>query len=155
LDGVVAESLRLYPPAWLIPRTARTAGTVAGYVLPKGSRILLSPYLTHRHPLFWEDPEEFRPERFLNSFSVPGSRPLYLPFGAGPHHCVAANYVRLHVKLVLVELFRMYELEVTDAALDVKHMPWLAPKRLPVRMRTRGVAAMPTPDRPVGHRAPP
>jgi cytochrome P450 len=61
---VLDEAMRLYPPAWVIDRNCTEADEVGGYVLPKGSLLLLSPYVTHRHPAFWEDAERFDPLRF-------------------------------------------------------------------------------------------
>jgi cytochrome P450 len=70
LGAVLKESLRLFPPAWTIERRAEQSDEIDGHVLPAGSTVLLSPYLTHRHPEFWDNPEGFDPDRWLDGGPV-------------------------------------------------------------------------------------
>jgi cytochrome P450 len=103
---VVQEVMRLYPPVWILPRQAKEADEVAGYHVPAGSDVLVSPYTMHRHPDFWPDPDRFDPERFDPNRS--GGRPAYayLPFGAGPRFCVGSNLGLLEATFVLAMVAR-------------------------------------------------
>ncbi|MFH8255306.1 cytochrome P450 [Streptomyces roseolus] len=92
LQALVHETLRLYPSAWILPRHAAEADTLAGHALPAGTDLLVCPYLTHRDPGLWPEPEDFDPTRF----TVPGRRPghpgAYLPFGIGPRACLGLQF---------------------------------------------------------------
>jgi cytochrome P450 len=82
--AVVNETLRLYPPGWMLPRRSIVDDEIEGRALPAGTDILIAPYLLGRNPQVWQQPEAFRPERFLEE--VP--RMAHLPFGAGPRLCI-------------------------------------------------------------------
>ena len=107
---VVQESLRLFPPVWMLPRRALRDLEIAGYWVAAGSEVLISPYALHRHPLFWESPESFRPERF-----EPGGRGhsemAYLPFGHGPRTCLGSGFAMLEMILVLAATAQRFRLE--------------------------------------------
>jgi cytochrome P450 len=106
------ESLRLYPPVWLIPRRAVTSDEVGGYHIPAGSDVLISPYVLHRHPKYWERPDVFAPERFSAEQLEKRHRYLYLPFGAGPRACVASSFASMEALLILVMVTQRYRLEL-------------------------------------------
>lgn len=107
---LIRETLRLYPAAWLMPRHALEDDDVAGHRVEKGSTVLICPYLTHRDPEVWPDPESFRPRRFLGPTPTPGS---YHPFGLGPRACLGAQF-SLHEMVILLELLLpAYEFTVT------------------------------------------
>ncbi len=86
---VIDEVMRLYPPAWGLGRRALGNDEIGGYSLPKGAYVLFFPYVTHRHPAFWEQPGEFDPERFSAKLAAGRPRFAYFPFGGGPA-CVLA-----------------------------------------------------------------
>src|SRR5260370_6337951 len=81
---VLEEALRLYPPAWVFGRKAIADDEIGGYFIPANSMIVLSPYMTHHHPAFWENPEVFDPERFTPERSASRPHYAYFPFGGGP-----------------------------------------------------------------------
>jgi cytochrome P450 len=111
LAAVVKESLRLFPPAWTIERQAAAADTIGGYDIPAGSTVILSPYLTHRHPEFWDEPEDFRPDRWLE----PGARrprSAYLPFGAGARQCIGGTFAMLEAQLMLATLMQRVQVDL-------------------------------------------
>ncbi|MBI2468628.1 MAG: cytochrome P450 [Candidatus Rokubacteria bacterium] len=87
---VIDEALRLYPPTWVTARTPIEADAIGHCRIPSGSLVLLSPYVTHRHPEFWEAPETFDPDRFAPSRSVGRPSYAYFPFGGGPRLCAGA-----------------------------------------------------------------
>ena len=88
--ALIEESMRLYPPVWLLTRRALEADTLSGYALPPGADVMFSPYVIQRHPDHWQAPEEFRPERFLAE--DPRERYVYIPFGAGPRRCIGEEF---------------------------------------------------------------
>ncbi|WP_432197326.1 cytochrome P450 [Streptomyces sp. bgisy027] len=102
IQALVHETLRLYPSAWLMPRHAAEDDTLDGYRVEAGTDLLVCPYLTHRDPELWPDPERFDPRRFL----TPGGRPTdtgaYFPFGIGPRACLGMQFA-LRESTVLLE----------------------------------------------------
>jgi cytochrome P450 len=84
VERVVLESLRLYPPTWLLVRTAAKSVSVAGYDFPAGHHFMVSPYVLHRNPTTFPDPEAFWPDRWVTMPRFPAG---YLPFGGGLHVC--------------------------------------------------------------------
>jgi enediyne biosynthesis protein E7 len=108
--GVVLESLRLFPPVWVLPRTALHADTVCGFAVPPGTEILISPYLIHRREDFWSDPESFSPERFLDGRLQQQSSYAYLPFGAGPRSCIGSHAATLGAMFAIASLAQRFRL---------------------------------------------
>jgi cytochrome P450 len=104
---VLLEALRLYPVGWLVPRTVAEPDLLAGVRLRPGATVLLSPYLTHRLPGFWEEPDEFRPERFAAGGSR-RHRYAYLPFGAGRHQCLGSHFFLAEGQLAVAGLLSRF-----------------------------------------------
>lgn len=109
---VVDEVLRLYPPAWLIDRQALRNDTIDGYHIPAGSTVMLSPYVTHRHPELWEQPEGFDPERFTSECAAQRPKLAYFPFGTGQRLCIGNQFALLEMRLIIATLARRYRLEL-------------------------------------------
>jgi cytochrome P450 len=111
LECVIKESLRLYPPAWIVVRTPREDDTIAGYSVPAGATILISQYVLQRHPAYWEHPEAFVPERWApeNAASLP--RGAYFPFGGGSRTCTGIVLAKAILRLVVAAVSRRYRLE--------------------------------------------
>jgi cytochrome P450 len=107
---VVNEALRLYPPGWLLSRRALAADVLAGFDIPAGADVLLSPYLLHRHPRFWSDPDAFRPERFAAENEAERPRFAYMPFAAGPRHCIGETFALYEMLMHLYKVARRYRL---------------------------------------------
>jgi cytochrome P450 len=109
---VLDESLRLYPPAWVITRSADAADELGGYEVPAGSAVLVSAYVTQHSPALWDDPEGFDPERF--GAGEPESRPryAYYPFGGGPHLCIGAGFAIMEASIVLAAVARRLHLDL-------------------------------------------
>ena len=112
LEQVVKETLRLYPPATSLFRTARAAFEWGGYELPAGATIMYSPFLSHRVPEYFPDPESFRPERFDPDASVAPPAYAYIPFGGGPRSCVGAPFAMLELKTVLAMILQRFRLDL-------------------------------------------
>ncbi|HST85023.1 MAG TPA: cytochrome P450 [Kineosporiaceae bacterium] len=104
--AVVDESLRLYPPAWVITRRAIAEDRVDGVIVPPGTLLLISPWLLHRREESWPDPLRFDPTRFLGAGEQSRRREGYLPFGAGPRLCIGRDFALVEATLVLAALLR-------------------------------------------------
>ncbi|MGH8258016.1 MAG: cytochrome P450 [Steroidobacteraceae bacterium] len=108
--SVLMETLRLYPAVWLLSRKTIGPDVLAGYTIPAGVDVLLSPYLIHRHPRFWSEPEAFRPGR--SEFTQEAARPplAYVPFSAGPRHCIGESMALFEMCVHLYKVARRYRL---------------------------------------------
>jgi unspecific monooxygenase len=113
--AVIDETMRLYPPAFLIARAARGADTIAGHAVKPKDVILIAPWLLHRHEKLWRDPNVFMPQRFLPP-SPPPDRFAYLPFGAGPRVCIGAHFALVEATLALAKLVGAFRIELADKA---------------------------------------
>jgi cytochrome P450 len=111
---VIEESMRLYPPVWLIPRKAIEDDEIGGYHIPARSGVLISPYAIHRHPAFWKDAEEFNPERFRDKGDKNQRSYIYFPFGAGPRHCIGSHFAMMEMQLVLSIVAQKYRLHLAN-----------------------------------------
>jgi cytochrome P450 len=98
---VIKESLRLFPPAWIIGRRAIADDTLDGRLIPRGSLVFVSPWVTHRHPDFWDNPEGFDPDRFTPERFASIPRYAYAPFGAGPRICIGGGFAMLETAILL------------------------------------------------------
>jgi cytochrome P450 len=108
----IAEALRLYPPGWVLTRRALEASSIAGVDVERGDDILVSPFLVHRHPAFWPDPEAFDPARFAPEHTAARSRFAYLPFGLGPRACIGEPLALAEMLAHVVTLARRCELRL-------------------------------------------
>jgi len=104
------ETLRLYPPGWLLTRRSIAAATLGGYSLPPRTDVLISPYLIQRHPDFWQDPDVFEPDRFLPEVNAGRNRFVYLPFGLGPRACIGEHLALIEMHAHVIMLARRFEL---------------------------------------------
>ncbi|HTL11513.1 MAG TPA: cytochrome P450, partial [Bdellovibrionota bacterium] len=111
---VLDESLRLYPPAWWISRTPQVDDEVAGFGIKKGSVVVMSPYVVHRHPAFWDDPERFDPDRFLPQRVQARPKLAYVPFGAGPRFCIGNVFAQVESQIVLSTLMSRFRVEPVE-----------------------------------------
>jgi cytochrome P450 len=109
---VVDEALRLHPPIWTFPRDAIGDDEIAGYHVPARSTIFLSPYSTHRHPAFWEDPETFDPQRFTPERAAGRPRYAYFPFGGGQRQCIGNHMALMQMQLAVAMIVQRYRLDV-------------------------------------------
>lgn len=109
---VLQEALRLYPPAWILSRKALADDELGGYHIPQGSMVILSPYATHRHPDFWEQPEVFDPERFTPERVAARPHYAHFPFGGGPRLCIGSNFALMEAQLILATVSQRYQLRL-------------------------------------------
>jgi len=109
---VLEETLRLYPPGATIPRRAIASDHIGGFAIPTNSLVFLTPYITHRHPDFWERPEVFDPERFTPERVAARHRYAYFPFGGGPHLCIGQHFALMEAQLALAMIAQRYQLRL-------------------------------------------
>jgi cytochrome P450 len=110
--AVVQEALRLYPPIMGITRTATRDTELAGRAIGRGTMLIISPYVLHRHRLLWQDPNVFDPARFLDPAVRQIEKYAYLPFGVGPRMCVGAGFALQEATLAVATLMKHFELEL-------------------------------------------
>jgi cytochrome P450 len=106
-DAVLRESMRCYPPAWAIGRRALTDHDADGFALRAGSVLVVSPWLLHHDARWWDEPDAFRPQRWLGGEDG-RPRHAYLPFGAGPRMCIGEDFARLEAVLLLAAIARWW-----------------------------------------------
>ncbi len=115
IDACIAESLRLYPPAWVISRSADAPAVLGGRMLPAGSLVIISPWVVHRDPDLWPEPHAFRPRRFgsdpMASARLLTARGEYLPFGLGQRMCIGRDAALLEARVVLAVLLSRYRFD--------------------------------------------
>jgi cytochrome P450 len=114
---VIDEALRLYPPAWGFSRQAMAPDTIRGYDLPQGWLVFIIPFVVHRLEQYWDDPEQFDPDRFTPARSAARPKLAYLPFGAGPRQCIGNQFAIVEAQLVLAALASRYRLRLVPGHL--------------------------------------
>jgi cytochrome P450 len=107
---VIDEALRLYPPVWVMSRQSIGPDRLAGYDIPAGVELLLSPYLVHRHPKFWSEPERFDPEREEPVAEGGGSLFARIPFGAGARRCIGESLGLYEMSMLIYRVARRFRL---------------------------------------------
>lgn len=137
--AVVRETMRLYPPAWSIGRRCEEDDALGGYRIRAGGIVIVSPWVTHRHPRYWPNPEGFDPERFMPD-APKRPRYAYFPFGGGPRQCIGNNFALMEIELVLATLVQRFDADlVAGTAVKPAAFVTLRPKDgLPMRLRARG-----------------
>ncbi len=109
---VLEEAMRLYPPAWSFGRKAIASDKIGGYAVPANTWVWLSPFVTHRHPAFWENPKVFDPERFTPEKVAVRPRYAYFPFGGGPRMCIGSHFAMMEAQLILATVAQSYRLRL-------------------------------------------
>lgn len=125
------ESLRLYPPAYIIAREAREDDRIGDFVIPRGTAVIIAPWLVHRHAALWPAPNRFDPGRFLQDGRiVPPS--AWMPFGTGPRVCIGATFATMEILVILRALLGRYRITLAGPAPAAVGRVTLLPDRPPV-----------------------
>ena len=115
LQRVFAESMRLYPPAWVVARTATEAYTMrTGEQIPRGAHLIVSPLVVHHDARWWPDPERFDPDRFLDERKAERSKFSYMPFGGGARYCIGEGFAWTEGVLMLATVLQQWRLRLPD-----------------------------------------
>ena len=135
---LLEETLRLYPPSVVLPRQANGPDQLGGYAIPENAAVLVSQYVVHRHPEFWDDPERFDPERFLPDRASEHHRFAFVPFGGGPRVCIGREFALMEGKLALASMIRAFRFDpISERAVIPELAVTLRPRNLWVRLELR------------------
>jgi cytochrome P450 len=149
---VISESLRLYPPFWMIDREAVADDRVGDLEIPRGSTVITYVYGAHHAPRYWENPEVFDAGRFIKGSDKLRTPFTYLPFGGGPRVCIGNHYAMLQMLMILSVVLRKYDFELVPGQdIEARAMVILRPKQ-GIQMRftpAAPVARCPFPHKPV------
>jgi cytochrome P450 len=115
-ERVVKEAMRLYPPVWALVRTAARDCEIGGYVIPAKSAVIMSQWVMHRDPRYYDQPAEFQPDRWLDQRTKTAPRFSYFPFGGGPRICIGAAFATTEAALVLATIAQRYQIRVASGA---------------------------------------
>jgi cytochrome P450 len=137
---VFKESMRLYPPIWIMERRALSEDMIAGYVIPAGSSVVVSPYVLHRDPRFWENPELFDPERFAPEATEKRNPHCYIPFGLGQRLCIGNHFALMEWQIIIAMTLQAFQLDLVPGhPVEPKPGITLRPRRgLPMTLVPRG-----------------
>jgi len=123
----IKETLRLYPPSYLLSRQAKTDVSLGDYLMREGTLVIFSPYVIHRNPEVFPDPERCDPDRFAPAKEKQLPRLSYIPFSTGPHTCIGNNFALLKMQAILITLLQRFDFDVVpghegqpEAALTIK-----------------------------------
>lgn len=141
---IVSEVLRLYPPASVLTREAIADVRIGAYTVARGTEIVVSPWVMHRDPRYFADPEVFKPDRWADGLASRLPRYAYFPFGGGPRLCIGKSFATMEAILVLAVVAQRFRLELLRGQRVVaEELPTLHPKfglRMVVQPRQRGEA---------------
>ncbi|MGQ5640606.1 MULTISPECIES: cytochrome P450 [unclassified Streptomyces] len=140
-QALVSEVLRLYPPSWLLTRSAPRQTQLADYTIEAGSTVLVCPYTAHRDPREYSDADQFRPERWLTDSGSPSKPGVFLSFGTGPHSCEGAALAMAMLTLLTAQTARRYHLSEPpgpEPSYQVTTLEGLATVGLRLRATLRG-----------------
>jgi cytochrome P450 len=111
-DQIIKESMRLYPPVAMFGREAARDATIGDYSIPEGTTVMISQWVMHRHPKYFDQPEKFMPERWTDEFEKQLPRGVYIPFGDGPRICIGKGFAQMEATLLLAAIAQQFELEL-------------------------------------------
>jgi cytochrome P450 len=146
---VFAETMRLYPPAWVVGRRALRDTRLGEYLVPRGSIVLASQLVTHRNPRYWTEPDAFAPDRWSSAGAPP--RFAYFPFGGGTRRCIGESFAWMEGVLLIATIARRFTFDAVDrATVEIEPLVTLRP-RSAVRVRvgahaTEGFVLHPSAD---------
>ncbi|MER9022391.1 cytochrome P450 [Mesorhizobium sp. M0815] len=142
-ESVALESMRIYPPAWIIGRESIGAFKLGGYAFPAGVTIFISPWVLHRDPRHFAQPEMFRPERWMGNLAHELPRFAYMPFGGGPRICIGQRFAMMEAVLILTTMAQRFSAEWQSGH---KVTPFPS-----INLRPRGGVWLKIKDRETGH----
>jgi cytochrome P450 len=137
--AVIAESMRLFPPVYVIGREATTDLTLGGYRVKRGYTVLMSQWVNHRDPVYFPDPEEFCPERWENGLAKRVPKFAYYPFGGGQRICVGNTFALMEAAIILAAVGQRYRFTLDpEAVIDIKPQITLLPANgIPATLQRR------------------
>jgi cytochrome P450 len=136
---ILMETLRLYPPSFGLIRESVQEDEIFGHKVAAHTVVCMAPYYTHRHPLFWEDPESFDPDRFLPERGGIKHRYAYVPFGGGPHQCLGNHFAIQEALIILIMVAQRYHVRFADPSFqpEVRALAMMKMRELPMVFEER------------------
>jgi cytochrome P450 len=138
---VLRESMRLYPPAYAFARDSLADCQIGGWPVPGGSTVIMSQWVLHRDPRYWDQPERFDPTRWVGNLAARLPRFVYFPFGGGPHLCIGSGFAMLEATLLLATIAQRFHLAlVPDQPVVLQPLMTLRPRygmRMSLQERAR------------------
>lgn len=122
--NTIVETLRLYPPAWVVDRISLEDDQVLDYILPKGTVWIIYIRGMHRHPKYWKDPEQFLPDRWDDPNL---NKEAFMPFGAGPRLCIGEHFAMMEMQLILTDIIRLWDITLISKVVTEKPLVTLRP----------------------------
>ena len=116
-ERVMKEAMRLYPPSWAIVRNSLKDCEIGGYQVPAGATIMMSQWVMHRDPRYYDEPERFNPDRWLDERAKGASKLVYFPFGGGPRTCIGASFATMEAVFALATIAQRYQIRIAPACL--------------------------------------
>lgn len=136
---VIQESLRLYPTIWSFARYAILDDTIDALAIDAGTSIVISPFVMHRLPRYWQEPDRFFPEHFSEENIRNQTRYSYIPFGVGPHICIASTFAIMKMQMILSMILQRFQFELLPESKDIPLEPLISLRpNKPIRFRIRG-----------------
>ena len=138
-EKVIKESMRLYPPAWILNSRTTVEPTELGpYLIPAGVQLFISPYAMHRLPQYFPEPDQFNPDRWTPEFEKQLPRYAYLPFGGGPRVCIGNAFAMMEAQLVLATMLQQFTTSLSTGDVPLNPQVTLSAKGgLPVTLHRR------------------
>jgi cytochrome P450 len=128
-EQVILESMRLFPPAFVIGREALAEFELGGYTFPAGTTVLMSPWVVHRDERFFDRPEEFEPQRWASEKAAALPKLAYFPFGAGPRICIGNTFAMMESILLLATIAQAWSFEpAADQKIGLSPVVTLRPR---------------------------
>ena len=127
-ETIAKEAMRLYPPAYAVGREAIEDTELGGFHVPKGTQVFAFQWVTHRDPRFFDEPNEFKPERWANGNSDELPKYAYFPFGGGPRQCIGNYFAMMEIVLLLATIGQRFRFSLTDEKVEVLPVLSLRPK---------------------------
>ena len=140
LDRVLKESMRIKPPITRVGRRIASDVEIGGYPMAAGHFLVMAPYVTHRHPGFWENPEGFDPDRFLPEREAERPRYAYFPFLGGPRQCIGNVFATVEAVLILAMIVQRYELDLVPGHVVEHEDTFSLRQKYGMRMRLRRIS---------------
>jgi cytochrome P450 len=129
INGVLRETMRLYPPSYAFGREAVRDVDVGGYRIPRRAMVIISQWVLHRDPRLWDDPERFDPDRWTSELLQRLPRYAYLPFGGGPHRCIGEHFAWTEATVVLAMILQRWSLaHIADHVVELEPLITLRPR---------------------------
>jgi cytochrome P450 len=136
-EMVVAESMRMFPPAWAVSRLATEDATIGEWRVPRGAVVVAAQAVTHRDPRWFPDPDHFDPLRFTPEAKAARPKLAYFPFGAGPRICIGEGFAWMEAVLIVATIAQRWRMELVSNDVTPQASITLRPKG-GIRMRVKG-----------------